>query len=236
MQIDLDKLISMLPSIMIYIVPGVIYLATYRFVVNSSKKVNEKNLFSFSLVIISFILSSSIIFLLNLIGIRDTNIITGEHFNFSTYYFLILFFSFGLGLLLAFIRKCSWIEEQILRKYLNRTFDENMWFSLADKNLGCWINVFMNEKNSTQRQSIYGIYYKSFSDSNGTWLVISQYIKYDIDNNIVENYSQNNERMMVVSLKDVNTVEIIYQSNSKKIHEKGNVPLRVVNSGSDSNT
>ena len=226
MEIDLKEVVTLIPTIMIYFVPGIIYLTTYRFIVTDDSKVSENNYFSFGAIVVSFIIYSIVAFFITVLNIPCIEIEINKDLSFSSNYLLIYIASFSLAVILGKLARVQWFEEKILGNWLKRT-QNDLWFSLADRELGCYITIFLNDKDEIIR----GIYYKYYNENGNTWVVVSQFIKFGFDGIIKEDHSDCNTRMAVICMSDIKKVYIDYNEKSVKIHEKVRIPaqLKILN-------
>ncbi len=163
------------------------------------------------IVLISYIAINIFVSIVSMCGVTSYSI-DSESLSFwdAILIGIICLLAIGSGL----IRNCSWIEKNILAKFLHRTYNDNVWESLKDIEKGNYVTLF--KKNE---ESVYGMIHRIFVEEKETFFVLSQYVIYDDDNDIKEDFSQTNRKLIVVPLSELNSVEIIYDKNSTKIEK-----------------
>ena len=176
-----------LPEILKYIVPGYLCVFTYR-TVSPTKSKFESDL---SLVISVIILSYVIQAIAELFGSVPTLGILG--------------IALAMGFFGKLIRN-SELVKNILNNYFSITSQEDVWDDVFDREVGQHARVYLEKENT----SYYGELRAMYSSNNGQWLVLQNYAP-------VEDSKKNNEkRVVVINLKDVNCTEVYYPAESKK--------------------
>ena len=222
MSIDLEKLIKIIPDILLYFVPGIIFFTVYNFIVNkngnSEKK--ETKFFSVENIIGSFIITVMASKILSWTKIENIKVEVTDVYYFHTHWVYIFAFSAILGIVFGLLRNSQWVEEKIVGDILKRTYNTSIWDSVRDKNKGCWVTAFFNNG-----ETVYGIYYRYYNENDTDWIVVTQYIRKNSKGKIIDNYLDDNLRAMVIPVRELDKVEIIYTAESRKIHKKiNNIP------------
>lgn len=201
----IKDIIAVLPLLIIYILPGYIFISVINFIVNKKYK-EDKNIILKSLVI-SYIIINIETFLLGLQGIL---------FDISSAKSIII--TFGVSILSAYL--CAQIIDNesgniILKKLkIARSFKSDVIADITDFELGMWIKVFISSE-----KLIYVGKIRRFEQvvDLSYIIVLSNFILYKYSGDEVENYSSDNTKWVFLSLKDNYRIELVFNPTSKKI-------------------
>lgn len=207
-MIDFSKIkdiISALPLLIIYILPGYIFIGTINFIVNKKDK-EDKNVILKSLVI-SYIVVNTEKLLFKCVGIN---------FDISSPSSVI--FSFVFTIIIAYI--CSMIIDKessniILKKLkIARSFKSDVIADITDFELGMWIKVFVNSEKVIYVGKLRR--FEQIEDTNYI-IVLSNFILYKYSGDELVNYHDDDTEWVMLSLKDNYRIELIFDPASKKI-------------------
>lgn len=194
-----NAFIEAIPSIIIYVVPGYIFMWVYAFMF-SQKIENDKHA-----IVKSIVLSFSFVVLFGLLGIEIV---------FSPYIiFALVAVSALCGLLFSKILASEKAYQLFKKANINKSFYNSIWNDIADFEHGVWIRAYLpNER------LIYSGYLKRYeeSETEKTLFVLSKYTTYDYTGEVVDNFSGNPENMVALNTKDISRIELFYNPNSKR--------------------
>ena len=211
MPLDFTKLIEILPGIIMYILPGAIFLKTFQFVsLRPIDKVKDSSEW-LAVILISFL----IMLPFSLYDWKSLFPTLNEPEIVRVVNIIIVVSSFFLGLITGMAVKCKWLNENVLAKIFNRTFyDSYMWHDVSDFKNGMFIKLESHDK---------GYYYKGvlrgqYNYGNDTWFKIQycEKVSYGQKNDDPD-HSDKSRIMTLLKLSDYNIVNIKYpQANNKK--------------------
>lgn len=201
-MIDFTKIkdiISVLPLLIIYILPGYIFISVKNFIMNK-KQVDNKNILLKSIVISYVIINYEMLVTRIDISSPITIILT------------ICFTVFISYLYSMFIQsECS---NTILKKLkINTSLKEEMLTDIVDFELGMWIRVYLSSD-----KLIYVGKLKKFekiSDANYN-IALSNFILYKYSGEERVNNKDNNTEWVFINVKDNYRIELVYLPKSKK--------------------
>ena len=112
-----------------YFAPGLIFLYIFRYVTNKDDKLQMDGNNFVVIVLISYIALNTFVAIISMCGVT-TYSIESKSLSFwdAILVGIICLIAIGSGL----IRNSSWIEKNILAKFLHRTYNDNVWESLKD--------------------------------------------------------------------------------------------------------
>jgi len=203
--LKIKDIISILPLLIIYILPGYSFINVVNFIINK-KQVDDKNILIKSLVI-SYIIINSETLLLHMRSIKlDISSSGGVIFTFC--------FSIIIAYLYSMIVQGE-IGNMILKWLkITRSLKTDILNDLVDFELGMWIKIFLSSE-----QVIYVGKLRRFELITDTSysIVLSNFILYNYSGDELVNNSTLDTEWVAVSVKDNYRIELVYMSKSKKI-------------------
>lgn len=179
---------------MIYMVQGYIFLGIYNFIL--FRTVELKHTF-FKSVVISFVIKTifdGILFILP---------INVEIYSIS--YFIAMFiFSTALAYIISLIMQTRWFNSLLLKISVNRTMNQNIWDDVIKPN--CWLMVYSNDGKRVH----YGQYKYGEENKSEPIIALVHYQIKDMDDNILCDYTKNDNEVVLLNLKDFERIEIAY--------------------------
>lgn len=206
MQFTINNVIELIR----YFAPGLIFLYIFRYVTNKDDKLQMDGNNFVVIVLISYIAINIFVALISMCGVTTYSI---DSESLSLWDAILIGVICILAIVSGLIRNCLWIEKNILAKFLHRTYNDNVWESLKDVEKGNYVTLF--KKNE---EVIYGMLHRIFVEEKETFFVLSQYVIYD-NNGEKEDFSESNLKLIVIPLSELNSAEIIYDRNSRKIEK-----------------
>jgi hypothetical protein len=220
MVLDFVELINILPGIIMYILPGVIFWKVFRFIsLKAMGKVESKSEWT------TIILTSFLIMLpfnlfewktkFSFLGTWNIEILDIEIFK----NIIILVCSLFVGIIFGFISKDQRLNEKFLAKFFNRTLhDDDMTADMADPSHGMYIKL----TSYTKKIIVFGSLRRQYNYRDDVWFKIQAYkITYIDHNSLNVNYADDEKkdktRIVHLKLSDYDIVELTYSPKSLKI-------------------
>ncbi|WP_148867855.1 DUF6338 family protein [Thermosediminibacter litoriperuensis] len=197
--VQIKNIIEALPTLIIYVVPGYIILWIIAF--NLTQEINKDN----HIILKSLVISYLLVNLIKAVAPIDSP---------KTIVF-ILILSVFLGFAISkFITSYSfsWML-QFLKIY--RTPQSNIWLDILDFTHGVWARVYIPSEKIIYEGAL--IKYGQSGDGANHYILLSNYIAYSYESEILEDNSENNTYYVAVNIKDISRIELIYNPKSKKI-------------------
>lgn len=207
---DILNIIDILPKLIIYFLPGFVFIKAIQYQFPSKKEENKSAYIYY--IVLSFILIS--------IGrIGSKKFLGYEDIYTSEFTIGIMILSIGLGYLIGqFLKSEKSID--ILRKLnIYRTNSSSIFADIKDAGNGTWIKVYLNNEDI-----VYSGALKEFENSydyDNTFIILSEYISYvskksKLDKRLlVENREKT--KWVAIRVKDISRIEIEYYEKSKKV-------------------
>lgn len=193
MTLDLKYVIENLDNIVAFFTPASVFIFSYGLFANYSKKIA---IFSPETVICSF--------LINMIA---NSIRPG--ISFAMLHLVCLF----AGGIVGYLKNLPSVEAWI-RRNLNKVYNDDLWYGIADFQLGCYIEVFL--KNTTK--SYYGVFKDDYMHNGSMWITLSAFTEYDNGmKNEKKSFADDQTRHIAINTDDIARVEIRYSKDSIKI-------------------
>lgn len=189
---------------MLYMVQGYIFISIYNFI---RFKNNELNHLFFKSVVSSYILKSLFDFLFTYTMDTGGKFIRLFHIAEGSIGYIILLFVFSaiLACIIAFITQSHKFNDMLLKLNIKRTTNPNMWEDVIRPD--CWLMVYL--KNSSN--VYYGQCKYNEEFARKPLVTLEHYQVMDYDGNIIEDYVQNSNHVVVIDTEDVERVEVVYQ-------------------------
>lgn len=195
----ISELIAKIPEILSYIVYGYIYLTAYYWI--SFKDNNDFNNFIIKSVATSYLLITLYDVIINKYNINLIN----EYYKVICYFFT----SAILGLIIGKITSHRIFNLLLHKLHIGRTTNSNIWDDVIKPYT--WVRVFMKDGSSYLGQYRYGEPFKS-----EPIIVLATYQKLDKDTDVVIDYSQNPNELIMLNTKDFDRIEITYNDTNRE--------------------
>lgn len=199
---DVVKLISNIPSIIVYIAPGMIFLTLFEFITNLKSK-KENTYFVWSIAI-SFIIVSLLKFFT---GLKDIVPIAG----FS------IIISIVVAIISGYICIQTKFQKFIVWSGINKTIHDSIWDEIIDD-----YDVYLKLYIPSDKVYYYGLYKGHDEKDDNPYVLLTDYEVRDYQGNILQDgetlrsYNNNRTRWATINVKDVSSVEIIYSERSER--------------------
>lgn len=211
MTIDIEKLLAILPQVVMLLLPGWAFIWTYRFV---SRRPYKRLSFSIEIVVLSYVFSLIIppplAFVDRLLG---TSLKTSS--------VALLCVVLILGVTFGYFRGLP-KTEKIIGNILGVRLEESIWEGITDIERGCYVQVFLDGEKITYR----GAFRRFFTDGNDTWIELQSYTAWSLSaesrtaenkDGLLYSYKDHPENMVAIKSKNINRIEILYSKSSNKI-------------------
>ena len=189
---DIKYLIEHIDTIISYFLPASMFMFTYKLTAHYAKNIKvisvETVLYSFLITAFARKISPSI----DIVAICLSCLIAG----------------FLSGLL-----KNNTSFEKWYRGTFKKVYNDNIWYGITDFEKGCYIKAFLDDK-----ISYYGVFKDDYSDGKNTWIIISEFVKYN-GSEVIEDFSVDKTRQVAIDTSRITHVEIKYAKDSHKIFE-----------------
>jgi len=197
---QIQTIIDFLPSIVIYVVPGYIFLWVYTFTFSKDIE-NDKHAIAKSLI-----LSFSLITLFRSLGIEISLS--------PLIIFVLLITSAISGFLFTKILTSKPVYLLIKKIGINKSFYRDIWNDIVDFRYGQWLRIYLPEE-----RVIYLGKLKRYEETatDKTLIVLSNYASYDYDAEEIDNCIGSPEKIVIINTKDVSRIELYYDKKSIKI-------------------
>lgn len=209
---EIKEIITFLPSIFIYVVPGYLFLKAFNYVVSWNKTTFKENIFEY--IIISYILCSIQKFLLSIL-------FSNVYLNTPGEIICLLIESCILGFLCGKFIISKWYSK--IRKKLNikRTINNSVLGDIVDKDSGTWARVYLKDEKIVYDGAIVLINNKDKIDE--AFIVMNMYSTYSYGTaNINENMlvdDPKKENFVTLKLKDIYRIETSYKEDSNLLKD-----------------
>lgn len=192
------ELIDKIPDILSYIIYGYVYLTAYYWISFKDNKDFKK------LIIKSVAVSYILLTFYDAFAFKY-NIVFTNHFRHTIYYFII---SAILGLIIGKVISHRNFNLLLHRLNVGRTTNENIWDDVIKPYT--WLRIYMKDGSSYLGQYKYG---EPFVREPIIMLVTYQ--KFDNENDIVIDYSQDPNRAILLNTKGFEKIEVVYVDSQK---------------------
>lgn len=204
--LKIKEIISLIPLLIIYIVPGYVFISIKDFIINK-KKSEDKN-FILKCIVISYIIINLEMLILDCFKISiDISSSKSVVFTFC--------FSILVGYLYSILIQSELSDEFIKKIKINRSLKTDIARDIVDFELGMWVRVFLNSE-----QIIYVGKLRKFERVSDTSydIVLSNFIQYGYlgEKAFVDNQN-NNKEWVFINVKDNYRIELVYDPRSRKI-------------------
>lgn len=196
---SIAQIIKELPTLIIYLVPGYMILWTLNYTL--SREMAPNNHLVFKSLALSYLL------------IQISNLITQKYLDRPASIITLLVWGPIIGYGLGRILKTQWFKKFLHCIGINRSIHENFLNDIIDDEKGVWVTVYLKDK----------IYlgkirkYEEKRDMSESYIVLSNWIKFDLAGEEKENHEENNDFRVLIKLKASDRIELQYHPESVNI-------------------
>lgn len=205
--LKIKDIITILPLLIIYILPGYIFISIKDFIANK-KQTDDKNIILKSIVISYVIINFEKLLSQYWLGF-NMDISSSES----------IIITFFLSIIIAYIYSmlinCQLSSRTLKKLKITRSLRTDTLTQIMDFDLGMWVRVFLNSE-----QVVYVGKIREFEVISDTTyhIVLSNFIQYNYEEGKeLINKAESNTDWVVISVKDNYRIELVYEPNSKKI-------------------
>lgn len=194
------KLIDKIPDILLFIVPGYIFVSIFNFILFKDKRNDENSQTNF---IILKSISISYIFKLFLDKIKTITCLSKCSIDDSLNAIILVVACLLISYVTALICRTKSFNKFLLKIGIRRTINSDIWLDIVSD--GCWLRVFSKD----EQKSYLGQCRFHESHKNEPIIVLIKYQILDEYNDVICDYSNNVNRKIVLNLKDFERVEVV---------------------------
>ena len=195
------ELIDNIPYILSYVIYGYIFLSSYYWI--SFKDNNNFDNLIIKSVAASYILKTlSSAFCEKLYTLKQIEINSES----SVYIIVFSVICALLGFICGKIVVSKWFNDMLHNMHIGRTTNSNIWDDVIKPKT--WVRVFMEDGTSYLGQYRYG---ESFERE--PIIVLATWQKLDQDSDVILDYTQSKNDLIMVNTKDFDRIEIVYQDS-----------------------
>ena len=202
----ITDLIKNIPKLLNYFVPGYIFISIYNFMLLKKANVQESNFIILKSIAISYILKTLYDKIITQWEIEVLYVEIDPLLNVT----ILLFISLILGYLLGLIGYSPVANKFLLRFGIHRTVKENIWANVIKK--GHYIRVF--KKDYSKSYCGQCTFYEN--DTREPIIVLSRYVIYNDNADVICDYSNDDTASIVLNLKDFERVDVFDQTKDLK--------------------
>lgn len=119
--------------------------------------------------------------------------------------------SVTLGLVVGRIVVSTRFNTLLARLHFGRTVNDNIWNDIVDDTRLTWLCIHM-----TDGTAYLGQYYHGELFTSEPVIMLVTYQKLDDEGNVLNDYSQDKDRAIVLNTKDFDRIEVVYQDRVTK--------------------
>jgi len=196
---DIITLLAVIPTVINYILPGVVFFIVVQYVSFDKIGVNLKD-FGF----VKIILASHII-----ISLVDTFWLWNES-HWKT--LLLIAMAMTLGLIFGLFKRWKWLNEKIMVKLFRRTLnDGNMWADILDVKYGAYVTIPTKDGQIKYKGGLI----EHFKENGEIWLKLQNYQIIYADKNVSPiDYREKNNFCLLLNIANFTAIHIRYHPNS----------------------
>lgn len=196
----LDILWKQLPTIILYLAAGYLYLLLFNFVSTNKNPTEFEHMF-FKSLIIGFVLKNIVC----IIPIRTGN----YYLNIAGFLAICIFVAYSFGKIYI-----SDSFRSILKVFgVSRTIHPYIWNDIEDQHKSLWVKVTFK----VQNEQYLGILTTTEDFQRMPLIVLTRYTKSNLSGEIIADYTNDKTRRIVLDSSKADTVELIYDKDSVNI-------------------
>lgn len=190
----ITELINNIPTLLDYIVLGYIFLSAYYW--TSFIKFENSKIFIVKSIVISYILKN--FYKATILCLVPKKLITSIHITILLYIITLI-----LGLGLGRIFHTVWFGDLLIKLNLGRTLNSNIWDDIFKS--GMILRIYMKDGSS-----YIGQYCKSEEHTREPLILLTNYQKWNKNDEIVLDYFDDKDRFVLLNTKDFESIRIDY--------------------------
>lgn len=202
---NLKEIIEILPSIVLYVVPGYLFLWVYRF--RLSLEIDKDEYLLLKSIVISYL----IIFPIDSIG-ELCNCISS---NSNLGKIVIILIAIGAGYVFSCVVVSDLFKKLLKKLKIYRSVYSNIWNDVIDDVHGLWIKAYMPEEKLIYKGDI--VRYEEKKDTENTYLVLSNYTLLNYDGKVIVSRENEDNSCVMINSRNVSRIELEYHPDSKCI-------------------
>lgn len=206
--LKIKDVISVLPLLIIYILPGYIFISVTNFVINK-KQETSNNIVLKSIALSYIIINIESLILIKLPYAKEMDISDPRTIIITVFVAFIASYIYS-----RFIISES-CDKTLKMLKINRSFKTDALGAIVDFKIGMWVRVFL-----TTDQIIYqGIIrrFEQITDDGDYFIVLSNFSLYNYKGKELDNNETDNTKWVAINLKDNYRIELYYSPDSEKI-------------------
>ncbi|NKF05422.1 hypothetical protein J1C67_15170 [Clostridium gasigenes] len=214
---EIQAIIDVLPNIFINFVPGYIYIQVHRYVFNIKGGEIKNNIFEY--IMLSFIINSIAIFLLNIF-----NYFCKTNFSMimKSVQLIIYILTITLSYLVSILLKSEYWSKKMIQLGINRNNSSNVFRELIDYEKGTWVKIYMNKEKIVYDGALIKFDFKGKYEES--FIILENYETYEYGDSglhkkmFIDKGSINSH--VAIKVSEISRLEVTYESTSKKISKK----------------
>lgn len=192
-MLEIDTLITRIPDILAYIVPGYIYLYIFYFVsLNDINKCNN--------TIIKSVVSSYIFILLDKLICTVLSI----HYD-SPNIFRIIVYALMIAYIIGLIFKSKRFNKFLRIIKINRTTNTNIWDDIHEKGMYLWVIPEKGEHSYLGQSEFCG------EGNMSNLIVLTRYQELTLEGKVLHDYSKIESRKIMIDTTKCSRIELFYK-------------------------
>lgn len=190
---EINALIAGIPDILIYIVPGYLYLYVFYFV--SLKNINDCNNVIIKCAVASYglILLDKLICNIPFISWNSPNIIR------------VIIYAIVMAYLIGIIKKSKWFNHLLKIININRTTNANLWDDIHEKGTYLWVVPEKGDSSYLGQTSFCG------EGDMSNIIVLTRYQELTMDGEVKKDYSKSEKRKIMLDTTKCLRIELFYE-------------------------
>lgn len=199
MDLDvLEKIPTLIPNLLQYIMPGYIFILFFDFILLRPKRDKEDILIksvAISLVLVSILRA----FLLPVNDLQNNGVVS-----------IAIALAMILSIITAKVFTSDFVDKWLKKLGVNRTVHSNIWHQMIDEKNGVYAAVYLKEEKWIVRGYIRKY---EISDNNDVYIVLDEYYYTDYKNIKIQEEA-NNQWRCIIKLSNIDIIELYYDNNS----------------------
>lgn len=200
-MLDINTIINILPEIIIYVVPGFLFLSVHNFI--CAKQKEETNNLLIKSIVISYIFINIMKFI---------ELVFKYKFEDDLFSLITILLSILSSYYISRLYNSNVFDKILALLIINKSVHDDIWNDIIDVKHGMYMEVYLpNEK-----VSYYGQFRNSESKKDNKYIVISNYELKDYNGNIICDFEHDYSKCVMINTKDISRFEICYNIESYK--------------------
>lgn len=208
MNTDLRIIIESLPTIILYVVPGYLFLWVYSF--KLSQEIGKDRYLLLKSIVISYL----IIIPIDTVG-KVCHLISSDSYSGKI---LVMVIAVVTGYLFSSFVASYSFTNLLKRIRIYRTIHSNIWNDVADDDHGVWIIAYMPEEKLIYKGAI--IKYEEKTDTENIYLLLGNYTLLNYDGEVIQSFEDRHNRCVLINTRNVSRIELEYHPQSKCVSQQ----------------